>query len=413
MKKIIPLFLLFIIGLLCFLRIKTLSPETPLSLRSLVLVSAKPTIVLKEIANEKNIFTDWVKNYTFKNSSYNYRSCTIGGNYHINTLGWECLALAKDELISEDEIKNIVWKKLPNNKRFDMPNYVYKPAPTDFLINYQWTQVLLSDIVENSYDMVSTNYIDIIIYRLGLTKNIDNFFLVKISDWEYIFPKLKANASELLQQHEINLKKFKNFLKKWFKPYINPKNNQDKKVSKVYDYIINNYTYNHEYLENLNTHYKGMNAIQTMQDKTWVCGGFAWAMVYMLNIQGIEARKINGLACSWETCENHSWVAIKYWNKWKYFDPTFEQWTQETNGKWQAPYLFWKMSQKVANLNHFPWKFKDIDGVKEKDYVYKTDIQTELYVKKNQNKLMNKIMEGGKISSYPELYLLNQMTKKQ
>lgn len=57
MKKIFPFFLLALLFGCCFWRVQTLAPETPLSLRSIFLVSAKPTIVLNEIKEEKNVFT--------------------------------------------------------------------------------------------------------------------------------------------------------------------------------------------------------------------------------------------------------------------------------------------------------------------------------------------------------------------
>jgi hypothetical protein len=46
------------------------------------------------------------------------------------------MALEKDELITEKEAKAIGLKLMPKERRFQMPNYVYKPTPTDFLIDF-------------------------------------------------------------------------------------------------------------------------------------------------------------------------------------------------------------------------------------------------------------------------------------
>lgn len=411
MKKIFPFFLLALLFGCCFWRVQTLAPETPLSLRSIFLVSAKPTIVLNEVKEEKNVFTDGKNLYTYRNSIYKYRSCNIGWDYHIKTLSGECMALEKDELITEKEAKAIWIKIIPKERRFQMPNYVYKPTPTDFLIDFDWTKIFLSDITENTSENFSTKYIDIILYRISLTKDLSKSFLVEIDKWDFILTKLKPNYQELIEQHKKNMKDYQNYLKQWEKTHINPKDKQDKKVEKAYNYVVSKYSYNYKYLENKESHYQGMNAIKTMQDNTWVCWGFAGAMVYMLNAQWLESRKINGLACTSEACENHSWVAVKYWDKWKYFDPTFEQWSQEANWKWNTPYFFWKLSKKMIDINHFPWKFKEVEWVKENDYLLKTNLKTEMYVKNNQKALLKKLSEKDKISSYPELYLWNKLNK--
>lgn len=409
MKKIFAFVLLSFLALFFTMRAKSLTPNEPLSLKSLVLLSANPTIVLKEVPNESNTFTDGKSFYTYRNSYYNYYSCAIGWDFHIKKQNGECLALKKQELISETEIKAYNQKLIPKERIFKMPNYVFKPSATDFLITYKWVRVLLSDITENAYIPVTTQHIDIFIYRLSLSQDLTKTFLIDAGNNEYFLVNLKANYESFIQQHKKNIDNYQSYLKKnkvWNKFQ---KEDQDQKVEKAYNYIINNYTYNHKYLENKETHYKGMNAINTMQDKTWVCGGFAGAMVYMLDAQWIETRKIDGLSCMEWTCENHSWVAVKYGDKWKYFDPTFEQWTQEINEKWTTPYFFWKLPKQIFELNHFPWKFKNIDGVTEKDYVEKTNKQIENYVQKHNNSLLEKLSKWDKISSYPELYLWNKM----
>ena len=66
----------------------------------------------------------------------------------------------------------------------------------------------------------------------------------------------------------------------------------------------------------------------------------------------------------------------------------------------------------MIDINHFPWKFKEVEWVKENDYLLKTNLKTEMYIKNNQKALLKKLSEKDKISSYPELYLWNKLNKQ-
>lgn len=407
MKKLflIPLFAL--IAFLWYSFFWNSQVKNDFSFRKLITFASWPTITLQQDAKEDNIFTSWNQSYTFRNSQYNYRNCLIGWDFHLKMRNGSCVALDKDQLISEQEAKENNIKYIPLSNRFNQPKtWAKELTPYNYLVIRDWVKIFLWDLIEYAYFPFEWEHLELSLYSFFKVPSNQNkkYYLFEESPNVYQLLIEKSNAQELITQHKQNLKNFQSNFAKYPK-CKGLKTKQDQDVCKIYKYIVDNYTYRKDYLNNDELVFQGWNAIMSMQNKDGVCNGYAWAMVYMLQQKGYTAKRIFGLWCGNKTCENHAWVAVKYGKIWKYFDPTFEQGAKDVDVKQT---LYFKLSNQVMSLNHMRNVFLSDDSIWLKNYATKSLNNIRAYINKNNKNLEKKAWLNTSYSSLPQL-LYEQM----
>lgn len=108
-------------------------------------------------------------------------------------------------------------------------------------------------------------------------------------------------------------------LKKLTKNITNWKN-ESEKIKLIYNYILKNIEYNVNFSLNDD---KIFSWIDTFQNKSWVCEGYAKVLLYMINFAWINDSEV----IRWDVLDAqdfpqiwHAWVKIRD----KYYDPTFD-----------------------------------------------------------------------------------------
>lgn len=133
---------------------------------------------------------------------------------------------------------------------------------------------------------------------------------------------------------------------------ISPDNQNDDTIKLIYDYIIENTSYNYDVVEDLNNLPNDMYPWRIWWFFDWlnvVCDWYVKVFVFLAGIMWLEAERVVGevqpIVKNELDLEEylHSWIKIED----KYYDPTFDD---TENPNWYN--YFWK-SKKCFNINHY------------------------------------------------------------
>lgn len=159
-----------------------------------------------------------------------------------------------------------------------------------------------------------------------------NFILLEI-----LQAKQKIGTGEVQKQMD-SMKKKVQELTKWAKT-------NDQKLSKIYERIVTNITYDHNRKNDRSKLYENNVGILTYRNKKWICGGISnvfWLMAFYAwetDIKHEEGRAIDR--------EAHAWIKIANF----YYDPTFDIWIRSygTTKPWQ--HYYFKLPKNIINLD--------------------------------------------------------------
>lgn len=175
----------------------------------------------------------------------------------------------------------------------------------------------------------------------------------------------------------LELKKLSNELTSWIY-------DDDKKIEKIYSYIIETTDYTEKFtLQD----YQIFSWIETFKNKNWVCEWYVELLNIILNFNNIESNIL-----TWDVINAqdfpkiwHAW--IKIWDY--YYDPTFDDpiWIEmETNKNNPEYYLYYKLPKDLFYTNRYDyWTLPSELKTTKKDY-------REKIIKENLSKLEAKYL---------------------
>lgn len=166
------------------------------------------------------------------------------------------------------------------------------------------------------------------------------------------------------------------------------KNDVDK-VMAVHDYILDNVTYDNNYIVGY--------AYGAIIEKRAVCQGYASAFQKILSKLGIEGRTVGGTSKG----VSHKWNRVKLDDGWYFVDTT---WDDNDNINYPLKnYAYFLINSEILNRDHSGWaKYQsETDGSKYIYYAYK---KKGLFAE-NKNELTNIIKKQLDSTNEPNLYL--------
>jgi len=123
---------------------------------------------------------------------------------------------------------------------------------------------------------------------------------------------------------------------------IDEKDNDEEKIKKIHDYIINHTKYDQDRSDKKIVKYDSDTAYGTLIEGYGLCGGYTDSMAIFLNMLGIKNYKVSS--------ENHVWNAVYLDGKWYHLDLTWDD-PITTDGKDIIEYNFFLIDQKeLENL---------------------------------------------------------------
>ena len=127
--------------------------------------------------------------------------------------------------------------------------------------------------------------------------------------------------------------------------------NEDDDVERlriIYDYIINNTTYNKDNFEESQT------LISALIGKQSVCAGYSSAFCYLANKMGYECYVVNGTGEDHNGVRaGHSWNIICLDNNYYWIDPTWGE-TIINDVEYNPNYDYFLVGDEEMLINHFP-----------------------------------------------------------
>lgn len=242
-----------------------------------------------------------------------------------------------------NELNNILWgyNEIISSIKWDMSfyklwtnnwrNYLYKNTKSISLKNNSIT------FYNNKFEINGEN---IKKYSLIRDKSNNSFYLwvtEKSDIWDISLYNNLANKDEILYVIASNLYWWKSFdldtfskIKTTTDEIIRNKNSKDDKIKAIYDYIIDNTTYDYDAFER-DKNLTDMSKVSSVEPYSWlgafknkkaVCNWYIELMYYMVSFAGInDIEKIDGKVTTYQAIwQNHTWLRI--WDK--YYDPTFD-----------------------------------------------------------------------------------------
>lgn len=273
----------------------------------------------------------------------------------------------KLKFYNEDAIikENGVWYTYIFEKKYYFENIAKVNKETleynwltwdDVLVYYQWDRVTF--VKEYTKKKLISDYI---IY--GIPNKYD--FLLT----------LKNNKIFTTWDDDIQFKKLKEVslnLTKWI--YKN-----DKKIEKIYWYIVENIDYTPNFTLD---DYRIFSGIETFTNKDWVCEWYVEMFNIMLAFNNIESEIL-----TWDVINAqdfpkiwHAWVKI--WDK--YYDPTFDDpiWLDEDYKL--EEYNYYKMPEDLFYTNRYNY-WETPESIKETSLSFRENL-----IKRNLSKLVTK-----------------------
>ncbi len=304
-----------------------------------------------------------------------------------------------EEKIPYSSAKKYVLWYINSNKKYildtDGNYYLYRFSNYSHISDVYWfyiselnkvgidiSKTLLYIDIKNKFNFVSS-YKKIKLIQKEFLSDIENkgLFLKILSD-DYRF--LNKNYIKELTDIKAFSKKLTNWL------------SNEKKVEKIYDWILNNIEYSNNFKL---TDYEIFSGIETYKNKSWVCEWYIKLMTYMLlyawinNIEDIRGYVIDASDFPeiW-----HAWLKIAD----RYYDPTFDDpiWNSIAKNKEEYKYFwlpkdlfytnrydYWKLPEYIKKLSLEDRKqiilnnlFKLVNKYKNQDYLILRPIKFRL-----------------------------------
>lgn len=153
--------------------------------------------------------------------------------------------------------------------------------------------------------------------------------------------RINVSVTKLYNFSDIYL--LNNFVDKIYNSLIKDNMTNNEKIKTIHDFIIDNATYDKEWIKNKNTNkiYKSNTAFGPLLQNIGLCGGYTDAMELFLEKMNIKSYKI--------ASDNHIWNYVYIDNNWKHLDLTWDDPVTNT-GKNIIQYNYYLIDTKKLEL---------------------------------------------------------------
>lgn len=195
---------------------------------------------------------------------------------------------------SKKDIKNIYYTIVNSG----MTNFTFY-CPSDY-------KECISDVNEIANDQATISNINNFVHPYNSFKSLKTV-VDSLGKIEIEIEKVYNDEMIILLNYKVN---------EIIKEIINDNDDNETKIKKIHDYIINNTKYDKDRSDKKIIKYESDNAYGVLIEKFGVCGGYTDAMMLFLEKMNVESIKIS--------TENHIWNYVNINNKWLHLDLTWD-----------------------------------------------------------------------------------------
>ena len=198
---------------------------------------------------------------------------------------------------------------IPNNKQ-DIKN-IYYTIVNSGMTNFTFYcpndyKECINDVNEIANDQIIISNINNFVHPYNSFKTIKTM-VDSLGKIEVEIDKVYNNEMIIILNYKIN---------EIYKDIFDINDNNETKIKKVHDYIINNTKYDKDRSDNKIINYQSDNAYGVLIENYGLCGGYTDAMMLFLEKMNIKSIKISST--------NHIWNYVKLNNKWLHLDLTWD-----------------------------------------------------------------------------------------
>ncbi|MCM1258908.1 MAG: hypothetical protein NC307_13775 [Roseburia sp.] len=133
---------------------------------------------------------------------------------------------------------------------------------------------------------------------------------------------------------------------------VKPGMNDLQKMIALHDYLVINCEYDKKNADAGTIPWQSDEAYGALVKRTAVCGGYALAYQYLLNIVGIKCYEVIGYVNS--SPKLHAWNLVELDGKWYHTDVTWDDPTPDSLGEVSHAYMLKSDADMVKNRGHLP-----------------------------------------------------------